>query len=115
MPRSLNSVDPYVEDQGYWLDFHHTFLSACRDAIWEKLPDQYEARVDQQVRLVSREIEEVAIRKAIPDVAVLRSHSVEPSRGEQGGVATLEPVTIELPVVEEVREAWIEIYRRPGR
>ncbi|MEX2138367.1 MAG: DUF4058 family protein [Pirellulales bacterium] len=115
MPRSLNSIDPYVEDQGYWRDFHLRFLNACADALAEAVPESYEPRLEEEIKLISHGVEEVAVRKALPDVAILRGDSVEPSGRGGGGVATLEPVTVELPVVAEVREAWIEIYRRPGR
>src|SRR4051812_23205839 len=32
-------VDPFVEAQGYWPDFHPTFLNYWREAISDKLPD----------------------------------------------------------------------------
>lgn len=115
MPRSLNTIDPYVEAQGYWRDFHLTFLTYCREVLADALPEHYEARLDEQMNLISHGVEEVALRKAIPDVSILRTGSGESTGAAAEAVATLEPVTVELPVVEEVRDAWIEIYRRPGR
>jgi hypothetical protein len=115
MPPTFTGVDPYVESQGYWRDFHHRFLTYCSDAIAEALPANYEARMDEDMKLINRGVEEVTLRKTIPDVGILRKDSVETGAGDTAVVATLEPVTVELPVVEEVREAWIEIYRHPGR
>ena len=51
----------------------------------------------------------------------MRSYEGGPETGgavaRQGGVLTLEPVTIDLPVeeLEEVRDLWIEIRHRPDR
>ena len=114
MARSFNGIDPYLEAQGYWRDFHNRFLTYCAEFLADALPANYEARIDEQMTLLSSGFEEVSLRKAIPDVGILRSGQSE-SATATGSVATLEPVTIELPVLEEVREAWIEIYRHPGR
>jgi hypothetical protein len=115
MSQSITGIDPYVEDQGYWRDFHHEFITQCRSALLDALPENYEARVDEEMKLISRGLEEVSLKKVLPDVGILRGNTRESAVGTAGGVATLEPVTVELPVVEEVREAWIEIYRHPGR
>lgn len=114
MAHSFKGIDPYLEAQGYWRDFHNRFLTYCAEFLADALPTNYEARIDEQMTLLSSGFEEVALRKAIPDVGILRSGQGEPAAAP-GGIATLEPITIELPVLEEVREAWIEIYRHPGR
>lgn len=114
MAHSFKGIDPYLEAQGYWPDFHHSFITYCREALADALPTNYEARINEGMRVFSRGDEEVALRKVIPDVGILRS-----SPGERavaaGGIATLEPVTVELPEIEEVRDAWIEVTRHPGR
>jgi len=115
MPRSFVGIDPYLEAQGYSRDLHHTFLSCCRESLTERLPENYEAFINEETNLVNRGVEKVVLRKAIPDVGILRGDSVERSVRQAGSTARLEPVTIELPVIEEVRDAWIEIYRRPDR
>jgi hypothetical protein len=114
MAHELEGIDPYLEAQGYWADFHHGFITYCREALAEALPGNYEARVNEEMRVFSRGDEEVSLRKVIPDVGLLRGAAGEES-ATAGGVATLEPVTVELPVIEEVRDAWIEVIRRPGR
>ena len=114
MAQTFQGIDPYLEAQGYWADFHHGFITYCREALADALPGHYEARINEEMRVFSRGDEEISLRKVIPDVGLVRGAAGEPS-APTGGVATLEPVTVELPVIEEFRDAWIEVIRRPGR
>lgn len=114
MPSPFPGMDPYLETPAFWSDFHARFITYWADALADALPDNYEARIDEKVRLV-----EVAPpkRKLIePDVAVTQR---EPSRTPSpapAGVATLEPVTLELEIEEdETHERYIEILHRPER
>jgi hypothetical protein len=116
MPSPFPGIDPYIESQGYWPDFHARFIPYCSDALNEVLPDHYEARLGEQLRLV--EIENPLSRTVLPDVAVQATgHGRRQSAETEGGVGTLATVTIDLPAdeVEEVRDLWIEIRRRPDR
>ncbi len=111
-------IDPYLESQGYWPDFHASLTTYCRDALNDVLPDTYVARLGEQLRLVDRSDPEV--RTALPDVTILEGGigtRATTQSATEGGVLTLDPVTIELPVyeIEEVRDLWIEIHRRPDR
>jgi hypothetical protein len=116
MASPFPGMDPYLEDPAFWQDFHRSFITYCRDALLDKLPDAYEARIDEQLRLISHPPERAEVR--LPDVAVTRGDSRLPPRGDtaSGAVATLEPVTNQYVYkVEEVRDAWIEIIHRPDR
>ena len=37
MPSPFPGIDPYLESQGYWPDFHARFITYCRDALNEIL------------------------------------------------------------------------------
>jgi hypothetical protein len=116
MPSPFPGMDPYIEDPAFWQDFHRRWITYCADALNERLPNDYEARVDEQIRLIEYTADERRI--AIPDVAV--AHGAEsprfnPTRQPSGDVAILEPMSIPMPVVEEVRDVWIEILHRPER
>ena len=106
-------MDPYLEDQGRWPDFHASTITYCRDALSDCLPDDYVAQMGEEVRVVTwREGHDRSMR---PDVAIVRhggSGGPEPAGG--GMVATLEPIAIPFAAaVDEVRETWIEIRRLP--
>jgi hypothetical protein len=111
-------MDPYLESHGLWEDFHLSFVTYCRDALNDILPDHYEARLGERLHLVDLSGREA--KQVIPDVAVIETKR-KPSRTtarrkQSGGTLMLEPVTIPLPIVKsEVREVWIEIRLRPKR
>lgn len=106
-------IDPYVEAQGHWPDFHAGFMTYLRDVLDERLPENYVAHLEEQVQLVRTPRESIAVIR--PDLAVLRDPDLASSPRELGGVATLVPVAIplETSLVEEVRETRIEVLRLP--
>lgn len=107
-------VDPFLEAQGFWPDFHATFLTYLRDAILDGLPDSYEARIDERVVLIDPFDE--ADRLVEPDVAVTRRADRDsPAALGAVGVATVEPVVVPLLIPETTRQRHLEIRKRPGR
>jgi hypothetical protein len=115
MPSPFPGIDPYLESQGYWPDFHARFITYCCDALNDLLPETYDARIDERLRLF--ELSEPERTMALPDVAI---HEVGTGRRgslqTSAGILTLEPVTIDLPIeLVEVRDRLIEIRHRPGR
>src|SRR4051812_33152854 len=107
-------IDPYIECQGYWPDFHLRFNTYCCDALNDQLPESYEARLGEQLRLIEQS--EASPKKSFPDVAILETGlRNRGGRGSADRLLTLQPVTIGLPdtEVQEVRDVWIEIHHRP--
>ena len=117
MPSPFPGVDPYIEAQGRWQDFHHGLLAYFRDSLNGFLPDAYVALVEESMRLVREPGGTVA--RPRPDASIARD--LFTTRERRGAVAVLElerelePVSIPLRtgVVEEVRESWIEILKLP--
>jgi hypothetical protein len=110
-------MDPYIEAYGDWLDFHGALMTYCRDLLNDTLPEGYAASLDTRLKLVHAE-EDVVEGRMRPDLGVHRDPraSVTPARGGGGGVATLEPRTLTLPVdYDEVRESAVQIVRYPER
>lgn len=108
-------VDPYLESQRYWPDFHSRFVNCWCEAISDALPSQYEARMDERVQIVG--LDPRGDRVYLPDVAVLQQPA-----GSQAGrqaapvdAASAGAVTVEFPLMEEVRESFIHIVHRPER
>jgi hypothetical protein len=118
MPSPFPGVDPYLESQGYWPDFHGSFLIYWRDTLAEMLPEQYEARLDERVNLIEVRPERL-LRRIEPDLAVERrgpaSAQIDAGGSVAVAVATLEPVTVPQVIQEEKHETYIEILHRPER
>lgn len=114
MPSPFPGMDPYLESQGYWHDFHPTFLTACRRALTAVLPRHYAALVEEQISLV-----DVADTTQVykPDVGVTLGKTRSSLPVGRGVVATLEPIDLPIALedLDEVRNRWIEIKRLPDR
>ena len=114
MSSPFPGMDPYLEDPAFWPDFHHEFISAWRGVVRRGLPPTYDARLDVQIKLIDVSAE--TSRLVRPAVTVVHGGPPRPdTRGTEVG-ATVSPVTLPLPMVEEeVREAWIEILHVPDQ
>jgi hypothetical protein len=112
MPSPFPGIDPFLEDPAYWSDFHATFINYWREAIADALPSSYEAGLGERVYLIESDPD--ARKLVFPDVAVTRSEGFSPHTAGDA-VATLEPVTIPLTILEGPRETYIEILHRPDR
>jgi hypothetical protein len=106
-------MDPYLEHPAFWRDFHLEFLTNLRAQLNERLPTPYNAVVEETVRLVERD--PPALRDTVPDVAIERGPGQTRTPSLQAGVAVLEPVTLPLPELEEVRDHWLELRHDRGR
>ena len=108
MPSPFPGIDPYLEQSGRWPDFHTRLITYACDALNDRLPGAYIARIDEQFKLV--ELPEAREKRIRPDIAITGG----PAGGGSSGaavVATLEPVARTLPArFEEVRETRVEIY-----
>jgi hypothetical protein len=49
MPSPFPGIDPYLEGQGLWPDFHHTFLVYCSEALSNQLPEHYYTQIEERV------------------------------------------------------------------
>jgi hypothetical protein len=111
-------MDPYIEAQGNWQDFHNSLIGEIRSALGQCLPDSYVARMDERIDLLGVDEEGTTFDAGSyrPDVLLARREGptldVEPGNG---GVATLAPATVEVLArdPEEIRQTWLEIRRLP--
>jgi hypothetical protein len=121
MPSPFPGIDPYLESQGRWLDFHGRFVPTLCDAINEQLPATYVAQIDERMTLV--ELPEDDKTKLIrPDIAVVRGESKPEPRmaasagsGVPQGALTLEPVTLPMKFLAEESEIYLNILHLPDQ
>ena len=113
MPSPFPGMDPYLEDPAFWRDFHHRFISYWSEAIAGLLPSDYAARIDERIHLV--EMDPEIVKVIYPDVAISRNREKTLKSPSESCTLLMEPVTIPNQILDEVREAHIEIYHRPDR
>jgi hypothetical protein len=118
MPSPFPGIDPYLEDQAYWEDFHVRLITYLCDTLNDVLPEPYEARIQERISLI--DASEPETRRIIPDVLIAEvDRPSRPSRANPihaESTLTLDPITLTLPSeFVEHRDVWIEIRRRPDR
>lgn len=108
-------VNPFVEAELYWDDFHGTFLTYFKAALLSALPLSYDVRVEE--RVLTSELSEDALitrnQHRRSDVAIVERPDV--SRGGFGGpaagTAIAESVELEIVEFEEERAKSLAIRR----
>jgi Protein of unknown function (DUF4058) len=109
-------MDPYLELQTAWPDFHNRLIAEICNELGKSLPDSYVARVDERIEIASSALEPPTSFR--PDVLVGRFEP-GPTSAEIGSatsrMAMLEPTLVEIldrdPV--ELRVTWVEIRALP--
>src|SRR5437764_1192793 len=104
-------MDPYLEDPAFWPDFHRSFITYFRDALFDRLPEEYEASIDETMRIViPEELETVHF----PDVGVTAPENGGRGNASGGAAVALEPVALPT-TIEEIRHVYLEVRHRPER
>ena len=110
-------MDPYIEAQANWPDFHNSLIAEIRNSLGVRLPDDYVARVDERIEIA--DFEGPTGPSYRPDVLIAREGWGGPSsQGSEGGgtaVATIEPITVAVldHHPDEIRVTWVEVRRLP--
>ena len=112
-PSPFPGMDPFLEDPGIWQDFHATLINYLREAIADRLPENYIARVKEQIRLIDVEANEA--KRFEPDVDVARTATLPGTAAAPGTAVLLEPMLVEREETAETRELSIEIVRNPEK
>jgi hypothetical protein len=111
MPSPFPGMDPFLEDQDIFPDFHDRFVTHLSESIQERLPPPYIAALGRRAWI------EVSERFVGPDVQVVRPVSAL-IEGEGVAVAVAaaprsKPLVIRV-VHDERHEPFIEIYMGRG-
>lgn len=108
-------MDPYVEGQRHWKDFHHRFVDDLSDVIADQLPDNYIARIEEDVLML--EHGDGGEKAVEPDLNVVRvGPGTPPQSAGSAGVALLEPTTIaNVQRLDPYTQGFIEIRRLPDQ
>jgi hypothetical protein len=112
MPSPFPGMNPFLEQEDAWHDFHERFLPAVAEELGRQLVPDYIVKIDEHVYV--HELPETARRfVGRADVAIGTGPRAE---GTREGVGLIEaPTTLELPEVDTERLAFVEVRDRRTR
>jgi len=114
MPSPFPGMNPYLEQEDAWHDFHNSFLPLTRDILNAQLGDRYFTKIDEHVYIHDVLDERELAGRA--DVAVASLHDPSPALSAVGVLEALEAsVEIEIPALDVERENFLEIRDRRSR
>jgi hypothetical protein len=116
MPSPFPGMDPFIE-MGHWQTFHNRFISAMADTLVPQVRPAYAVDIGQDIYLV---IDDGETQVREPDIAVVgepagRESSRTGPTARAGGVATLEPIALTIPIPRERRHRFIEVRDNKSR
>lgn len=101
-------MNPYLEHPDRWSTVHNRLMVALADVLTPQLLPKYQVDIEKRVYEV---VGMNALLVGRPDVTVQRSRSLEAAIATNLAVsdAPAQPLPVTVPMLEEVREAFLEI------
>jgi hypothetical protein len=107
MPSPFPGMNPYLEQEGVWSDFHNRLIIAAAEAIGSQVRPAYIVKIDQNV-FVEESGENGRQMVGRPDLFLEEVSRESPVR--VGGVAVAEPTrAVIVPAIAPERDPFIEI------
>ncbi|MBR8836351.1 MAG: DUF4058 family protein [Stigonema ocellatum SAG 48.90 = DSM 106950] len=107
MPSPFPGMNPYLENPALWPEVHTRLIVAIADALGPHLHPKYRVAVEQRVYQM---INDITALVGNADLVVSRNLNTEK---QQSNIAVASPpatpVTVTVPIPEEVREAYLEV------
>jgi hypothetical protein len=116
MPSPFPAMDPYLEQEVLWHDFHERFLPAAAAQLSAQVLPRSIVLIDEHVYLHEPAIEgRLPVER--PDLAVVRGPAAEARPTVRGGaVGVLDaPVEVRLPEADRERESFLAVCDRGSR
>lgn len=108
MPSPFPGIDPFVENRS-WQGFHLLLLSTFVEMLVPSVRPRYTVELEERIYLEHQTDENTWIQ---PGVTILDDGSVPIASRGRSGAAIAAPMTITLPIPEEVKERWLTIRQR---
>lgn len=106
MPSPFPGMDPYLESPALRWGFHSRFINGISDALVPLVRPKY--IVDVELRVIVQEVPDEILFAVRPDVTITEGGTKAPLTAT-AATATIVPVRLALPVLEEVREVYLEV------
>ncbi len=106
MPSPFPGMDPYLEDDEFWPEFHHNLSGAIQAQLIPLLRPKYFATVETMI--VYEPVEGREARRMTPDVAILKEAVA--SYATRGGEITPAPIRQDVELEVQVKLFSVDIY-----
>jgi hypothetical protein len=115
MPSPFPGMNPHIEQDVFWQDFHLEFLPAIRGRLVAQVRPKYIVMLDEHI-YVQEHPPEPRRQVGRADVSVAAAKPKRPGTVEATGVGILEaPVQIKIPTQDVRRVPFLEVRDRLGR
>jgi hypothetical protein len=103
-------MDPYLESPEFWSEVHHRLITAIAINLAPPLRPKYQVAIEKRTYLAALEDN---VMVGIPDATIYsrqKENLQPPTQSSSNSTTTLPtPVQVEVPMLEEVREGYLEI------
>lgn len=106
MPSPFPGMNPYLEHPDRWSTVHNRLMVALADWLTPQLLPKYQVDIEKRVYEV---VGVNALLVGRPDVTIQRPRNLDNRTIPVTVSAAAQPVQVTVPVMEEVREAYLEI------
>jgi hypothetical protein len=105
-------VDPYLENPELWPEVHSRLIVAIADDLSEHLSQKYRVAIEKRIYLTNSDFSDLgasdeSLLVGIPDIALTAKASE--TQAPTATIASVEPITVTVPIAEEVQERYLEI------
>ncbi|MBD2775388.1 DUF4058 family protein [Iningainema tapete] len=108
MPSPFPGMDPYLENPEFWAEVHHRLITAIAIALAPPLRPKYQVAIEKRTYLTTLED---TVLVGIPDTTIYSRQrgNLQPTTVETASTTQTIPVQVEVPMLEEVHEGYLEI------
>ena len=112
MPSPFPGMNPYLENENVWHDFHQRFAIACADALAPQGSPKYIVKVDYNIYIHEQSAEQRLAGR--PDVAII-SRDVNSKTVHESATSAAPAYALVSPVVDIEHQNFVEIRDRESR
>lgn len=112
MPSPFPGMNPFLEQNDSWQDFHTNYIGRCQEALSGQVGENYFVKIEVRLLLHELSADERPHFIGEADVGIAASRA---KRGQSATVTMPAPQQIPFPAVEKEKHKYLEIRDRRNR
>jgi Protein of unknown function (DUF4058) len=108
MPSPFPGMNPYLEHPDRWSTVHNRLIVAIADVLTPQLAPKYQVDIEKRIYEVLS-VNSLLVGRSDASIQQPKKTAVITSSPASITSAVAQPVQVSLPVLEEVREAYLEV------